>query len=89
MVEKITEMYSKTYCLYISIKSSLEFFCIFLIQDQIYKDLLEHIGNFFHRLCQGIKQSDFLSNQIYGAGTACHFVFNAVDLMPGISIQYK
>ena len=89
MVERTTEMYGKTYRLYVSVQGSSQFFCTFLVQAQVYDIFLEHIGDFFRGLCRGIERSNFLSDQICGAGTTHHYDLNAVDPMPGISIQSK
>ena len=85
----MTEIYGKTYRLYVSVQDSSQFFCTFLIQAQVYDVFLEHIGDFFRGLCRGIERSDFLSDQVCGAGTVRHYVLNAVDLTPGISIRCK
>ena len=86
MVGRTTEIYGKSYRLYVFVETSLQFLCIFLVQAQVYKVFFEHIGDFFQGLCQDIEQSDFLSDQVCGAGTTRHYVLNIVDSMPGISI---
>ena len=55
----------------------------------MYKVFFGHIRDFFQGLYQGIEQSDILSNQVCDAGTARHYILNAIDPMPGIFIECK